>query len=1035
MIKNYFRLKGLREQLVWFGFLLVALPSLVLLSLFLINELEHVKEEKTEQLEQVLGLQTVSINHWFDVSLAEVQFISNLDTVKQINKKEMDKLFKDFIHERGDFCALVFVNKEGIAEVDSTGDVGLDFSDREYFQEAKKGRAVITDVLISKNTGKPIINFSSPVIGADNFFQGLVFGSVNLTTLYEIMDRYKAGETGQTYLIDKHGHHITPSRDETEHLGTLSTEDEVKRTYVNEQLYQKALQGVLNGGIYENYAKEHVLGVYRLMPERNWVIVGEIQENEVLEPFYQQIKIMILATIVVLILSFYLTRWLSNRLRVPLESLIAGSHCLEGQDYSHRIVLSDSAFVPQELKDLSHTFNKMAATIESHIEKLNCTNNALVEAESKYRSLVEESQVGVFIVQDQQVVYANNRFAEVFGYYLNEVIGMNPQKLAKNKEFMAEMLQKGINQEKEAVHFQFQGLKKDGQEIEADVYSSPTLFRGRRALIGSILDITKNIEYQQELKKARDSALEASRAKSEFLASMSHEIRTPMNAILGMTDLLWESELEPEQREYLRICRSAGDTLLILINDILDLSKVESGYLELEQNSFNLGDLVDRTSEMMAVRAHKKGLELICHIKTDVPLELVGDADRLQQVLINLMGNAVKFTEQGEVILHVEQCESEAPDQITLCFSVSDTGIGIPQEKLNTIFDRFTQADSSTTRRYGGSGLGLTISRHLVNMMGGSLWVESQIGVGSTFFFTANFKVGSSGAVKAQEQPCSDQKGPYLWTLEGLKVLVVDDNSTNRLILGEILKSWGMKITEAESGPDGLTELERAKAAGEPYGLVLLDCRMPEMDGFQVAERIVGDRELSNVTLMMLTSDNRHGDIVRAKELGLASYLVKPVKRTELFRNIQNIFSNKTSQKSMEVFTPQSTDQGRKDQLKILLVEDSEDNQILIKSYLKHTPHQIVVAENGAVAVEKFKDDDFDLVLMDMQMPVMDGYTATRAIRQWEREKDKKAIPILALTANAMREDVQKSLDAGCNAHLSKPVKKKVLLETIDNYC
>jgi PAS domain S-box-containing protein len=661
---------------------------------------------------------------------------------------------------------------------------------------------------------------------------------------------------------------------------------------------------------------------------------------------------------------------------------------------------------------------------------------ALQKSEVRLRTLFDSTSDAVMLLDDYGFIDCNKAALKMFGYNTREefcarrFIDITPdnqpggadQPEGIDSAMLANM---HIGIAKEAGSHSFEWLHKradDGKSFDAEVLLNAMELDGRTILQATVRDITERKQAENLLWQAKAAAEQALSVKGDFLANMSHEIRTPMNGIIGMTELALDTELTPEQREYLSLVKSSSDSLLHIVNDILDFSKIESGKLDIESIEFSLEHMLRDTMKSLAARAHQKNLELLLHVAPDVPDRLLGDPGRLRQVIVNLVGNAIKFTESGEVKVSVECTEAVAETHAQLKFSVQDTGIGIPRDKFKAIFESFSQADTSTTRKYGGTGLGLTISAQLVELMGGKIELESSVGKGSNFNFTLLMNIVS-------DQPLASYQGTG--KIAGMTVLVADDNATNRMLLQEILRNWKMLPTVVENGEQALVELERAARLGKPYQVALLDLQMTGMDGFELAEKIRQFPVPVRATVMMLTSEGQRGHAARCRELGIASYLMKPVSQYDLLDAIMTALGEPHSQ-SAGLITRHSLRETRR-KLKLLLAEDNVVNQTLALRLLEKLGHQVTLAKNGLEAVRHWESTRFDAILMDVDMPVMNGYEATQNIRAQEQKQERSAhTPIIAMTAHAMQGAREECLRYGMDGYLTKPIDTEALWHELD---
>ena len=649
-------------------------------------------------------------------------------------------------------------------------------------------------------------------------------------------------------------------------------------------------------------------------------------------------------------------------------------------------------------------------------------------SDARFRRLVESNIIGVFIAKlDGAIQDANDAFLNMVGYARRDLEEGElrwdqltpPEFREQDDEVDRELRKYGAAKPVEKEY-----LRRDGQRVPV-VIGVTMLERSTDECICFVLDITQRKKIENELKAAKEAADSANEAKSRFLANMSHEIRTPMNAIIGMTEIVLNTNIDSKQSEYLNLVLESADSLLAVINDVLDFSKVEAGKLELESTEFHLPETIGDSLKALALRAQGKNIELACDISEEIPPILIGDPARLRQVVVNLFANAIKFTEQGEVVLTVEPV-NHVGDDIELLFSVRDTGIGIEKSKLESIFAPFEQADSSTTREYGGTGLGLAICLNMVELFGGRMWVESEFGVGSTFHFTAKLQVASDVPSVTRERAIR------LDGVKNLRVLVIDDNATNRRILERMLAGWGASAVVVESAALALEQLglQSEEDPENAFRLIITDVNMPVMDGFEFISKVRGELGLAEIPIYVLTSGERTGDRDLCREFDVDLHLMKPAKQSEIFNAILQTFDLQSAD-DLPAFDDDEGSAAERP-LKILLAEDSEVNQRVACSLLEGVGHQIVVVSNGQEALDQLANSSFDVVLMDVQMPVLDGLEATKAQRRREAAQHiSPGVHVIAMTAHAMIGDRERCLDAGMNDYISKPIRSKQLFEKV----
>ena len=644
----------------------------------------------------------------------------------------------------------------------------------------------------------------------------------------------------------------------------------------------------------------------------------------------------------------------------------------------------------------------------------------IIRQNQYYESVLKFSPVAIVTLDlNENIISCNPAFEQLFGYNPNEVLGKNLDQMISMND--TDEGKKFTYQVKEGnpVHSYTTRTRKDGTPVEVEVFGVPVSIGNTRV---GIMAIYHDIS---ELINAKRAAEAADKAKSEFLANMSHEIRTPMNGVIGMIELLKDTPLDVEQRDYLNTANESAESLMSLINEILDFAKIESGQMTVESIDFDLRSMVEGVARTLAARAEAKGLEMVCMVNRDIPSRVKGDPTRLRQVLVNLVGNAIKFTSRGEIVIRAIVDEKKE-ENTRFLFSITDTGIGIPQEYQKTIFERFVQVDNSSTREYGGTGLGLAISTELVKLMGGEIGVQSEPSQGSTFWFTITTQKPSEEGTRPLVIPMD---------LKNLPILAVDDNKTNRAIIGKIVSGFGCEVSQASTGSQALSMLRENSLKGKPFRLVLLDMQMPDMDGEEVLKEIKTDPDLRKTPVIILTSMGQRGDAAHLEAMGCSAYLLKPVRQKELFNTILAVMGQQQPENKLpttSIITRHMLAEADHSQNSILLAEDNAINQKLALRILQKVGYSVDVAETGRQAVEAVQKKRYSLVLMDVQMPEMDGYDATIQIRALPGEIRK--IPIVAMTAHAMAGDREKCLQVGMDDYLTKPLNVDLLLSVVNKY-
>lgn len=960
-------------------------------------------------------------------------------------------ILEDALRSTNGFRVISIASPEGRV-LTSTSDALLDtdVSGNSVFQAGLKGRHLGEPVF---DNDLYVTSVAAPARTNDGELLGVVLVELDATPLFRILtDTEGLGETGRVFVGTRDG-------DRVRYLfrGRESSGESVQLSEV--PAMAAAIGGATRSEV-TSYAGVDVLVHYRPieyqpLDYRPWGLVARMDVAEAYAPLDDFRRTRLWTQFGLVIAGLAGSLWVSRRITEPIRELTSTATAVAGGDLSAQVLITTN----DEIGALGRTFNTMTrklqasyATLEdrvrqrtaelsSEIARREAAQHELQQHAERIKRIIDTANEG-FVSMDAEgfIVEWNPEAENMFGWSRDEAMRLKVSEIIIPKRFRQQHeqgLARFLATREAAVlnqRVELTALRRDGTEFPIEATITPQRLDDGLVFNAFLHDITQRKQDEQALHDAREQAESASRSKSEFLANMSHEIRTPMNGIIGMSELLANTKLEPDQRDYLKMVQQSASALLLLLNDILDFSKIEAGKLELERLPFSLRECIGNTGHTLSSQAAEKGIELACRIAPEIPDILIGDPGRLRQIVVNLAGNAIKFTEAGEVVIEItrlaDDSRSTSPGEdsgeqlsgdVTLNVSVRDTGIGIPADKLDVIFEAFGQADASTTRQYGGTGLGLAISTQLVQLMNGKIDVESELGKGTTFSFTAQFGVSPEQKLR----PSSD-----LMALRDTPVLVVDDNDTNRRILHEILTSWSMLPVTVGSGAEGLRYIERTRGQGQNIPLVLLDCMMPDMDGFQFARRLRETVPETECTIIMISSSIQAGDSERCRQLEIARCMPKPVMHSDLLNTIL-----------MEIHPERLPESGAGEiqvdgdviPRRILLAEDGAINQRVAVGFLERRGHHVTVVSDGKQALDAVDREAFDVVLMDVQMPTMDGFAATSAIRQREAGTGCR-LPIVAMTANAMKGDRERCLEAGMDDYVPKPVEPEALFRAVESF-